>query len=58
MARISRCSTMRPQVPDLQLDIESKLFAPIAFGSGYGGDSSWAHGTWKGGPVAERAPTT
>ena len=38
----------------LQLDVESKLFAPIAFGSGYGGDSSWAHGTWKGGPFAER----
>ncbi|BBX05212.1 hypothetical protein MAIC_00150 [Mycolicibacterium aichiense] len=38
----------------LQLDVESKLFAPIAFGSGYGGDSTWAHGTWKGGPSAER----
>lgn len=38
----------------LQLDVESKLFAPIAFGSGYGGDSSWAHGTWMGGPSAER----
>lgn len=38
----------------LQLDVESKVFAPIAFGSGYGGDSSWAHGTWKGGPFAER----
>lgn len=31
-----------------------KLFAPIAFGFGYGGDSSWSHGTWKGGPFAER----
>jgi len=38
----------------LQLDVESKLFAPIAFGSGYGGDSSWAHGTWMGGPSSER----
>ena len=38
----------------LQLDVESKLFAPIAFGSGYGGDSSWSHGTWKGGPSADR----
>ncbi|GAA3720926.1 hypothetical protein [Gordonia hankookensis] len=38
----------------LRLDVESKLFAPIAFGSGYGGDSSWAHGTWKEGPFAER----
>ncbi|MCV7135394.1 hypothetical protein H7J06_20680 [Mycobacterium hodleri] len=38
----------------LQLDVESKLFAPIAFGSGYGGDSSWAHGTWMGGRCAER----
>jgi hypothetical protein len=38
----------------ITLDVESKLFAPIAFGSGYGGDSSWAHGTWKGGPFTER----
>lgn len=38
----------------IELDVESKLFAPIAFGSGYGGDSSWAHGSWKGAPFAER----
>jgi hypothetical protein len=38
----------------LQLDVESKLFAPIAFGSGYGGDSSWSHGTWKGEASSER----
>lgn len=38
----------------IHLDITSKLFAPIAFGSGYGGDTSWAHGTWKGGPFTER----
>lgn len=38
----------------IRLDVESKLFAPIAFGSGYGGDSTWAHGTWKGCAFAER----
>ncbi|AVZ40797.1 MULTISPECIES: hypothetical protein [unclassified Dietzia] len=37
-----------------RLDVESKLFAPIAFGSGYGGDSSWAHGSWKGEGFTER----
>ncbi|MCF3937382.1 hypothetical protein L1892_03170 [Gordonia sp. GW1C4-4] len=37
-----------------QLDIESKLFAPIAFGAGYGGDATWAHGTWKGESFVER----
>ncbi|MGV2969503.1 MULTISPECIES: hypothetical protein [Mycobacteriaceae] len=38
----------------MNLDVESKLFAPIAFGSGYGGDTSWGHGTWKDGPFTER----
>lgn len=38
----------------IRLDVESKLFAPIAFGSRYGGDSSWSHGSWKDGPFAER----
>ncbi|WP_216695821.1 hypothetical protein [Dietzia psychralcaliphila] len=38
----------------IHLDVESKLFAPIAFGSGYGGDSSWAHGSWKGEGFTER----
>ncbi|MGU3294687.1 hypothetical protein [Williamsia sp. M5A3_1d] len=36
------------------LDLESKLFAPIAFGAGYGGDPTWAHGTWKGEGFTER----
>ncbi|MDV8002437.1 hypothetical protein [Rhodococcus sp. IEGM 1408] len=38
----------------ITLDVESKLYAPIAFGSGYGGDSSWAHGSWKGEGFTER----
>ncbi|GAA1054742.1 hypothetical protein [Dietzia natronolimnaea] len=37
-----------------RLDVESRLYAPIAFGSGYGGDSSWAHGSWKGEGFTER----
>lgn len=38
----------------IKLEVESKLYAPIAFGSGYGGDSSWAHGSWKGEGFTER----
>jgi hypothetical protein len=38
----------------IELDVESKLFAPIAFGSGYGGDATWAHGSWKGEAFTER----
>ncbi|MET3862642.1 hypothetical protein ABIE38_003588 [Dietzia sp. 2505] len=37
-----------------RLDVESRLYSPIAFGSGYGGDSSWAHGSWKGEGFTER----
>ncbi|WP_314035593.1 hypothetical protein [Dietzia sp. CH92] len=38
----------------IRLEVESRLFAPIAFGSGYGGDPTWAHGSWKGEGFAER----
>ena len=38
----------------IRLEVESRLFAPIAFGSGYGGDPTWAHGSWKGENFAER----
>lgn len=37
-----------------RLQVTSRLYAPIAFGSGYGGDSSWAHGSWKGENFTER----
>ncbi|GAC69848.1 DUF7064 domain-containing protein [Gordonia soli] len=38
----------------LTLEVESRQFAPIALGGGYGGDSQWAHGSWKGEGFTER----
>ncbi|QEN15450.1 hypothetical protein ACRDU6_24660 [Mycolicibacterium sp. ELW1] len=38
----------------LRFDVESKLPAPIHVGGGYGGDSDWIHGVWKGEKFAER----
>ena len=36
------------------LEVESKLPVPIHIGGGYGGDSDWLHGTWKGEKFTER----
>jgi hypothetical protein len=38
----------------LRFQIESKLPVPIHVGGGYGGDSDWLHGTWKGTNFTER----
>ena len=38
----------------LRFDVESKLPAPIHVGGGYGGDSDWIHGVWKGEKFTER----
>ena len=38
----------------LRFDVESKLPVPIHVGGGYGGDSDWLHGMWKGEKFAER----
>jgi len=38
----------------LRFQIESKLPVPIHVGGGYGGDSDWLHGTWKGANFTER----
>lgn len=34
--------------------MESKLPVPIHVGGGYGGDSDWLHGMWKGDKFTER----
>jgi hypothetical protein len=34
--------------------VESKLPVPIHIGGGYGGDSDWLHGMWKGEKFTER----
>ncbi|MFN8090543.1 MAG: hypothetical protein U0R81_16535, partial [Mycobacterium sp.] len=38
----------------VRIDVESKLPVPIHIGGGYGGDSDWLHGTWKGAGFTER----
>ena len=36
------------------LEVSSLLGVPIHVGGGYGGDSDWAHGIWKGAGFTER----
>ena len=38
----------------LRFEVESKLPVPIHVGGGYGGDSDWTHGMWKGEKFTER----
>ena len=38
----------------VHFDVESKLPVPIHVGGGYGGDSDWLHGMWKGEKFTER----
>ena len=38
----------------VRFEIESKLPVPIHVGGGYGGDSDWIHGVWKGEKLTER----
>jgi hypothetical protein len=38
----------------LRFDVESKLPVPIHIGGGYGGDSDWIHGVWRGEKFTER----
>ena len=38
----------------VHFDVESKLPVPIHVGGGYGGDSDWIHGVWKGDKFTER----
>lgn len=46
------CTT--PDGSPLVIEVESRLAAPIHVGGGYGGDSDWAHGLWKGPGFSER----
>ena len=38
----------------VRFEVESKLPVPIHVGGGYGGDSDWIHGVWKGEKFTER----
>lgn len=50
-ARI-RCTT--PDGKPVLLEVESLLGVPLHVGGGYGGDSDWTHGMWKGPGFTER----
>lgn len=46
------CTT--PAGEQLVLEVSSLLGVPIHVGGGYGGDSDWSHGIWKGAGFTER----
>jgi hypothetical protein len=46
------CTT--PDGQPLRLEVESRLAVPIHVGGGYGGDSDWVHGMWRGEKFTER----
>lgn len=46
------CTT--PSGEPFVLEVDSLLAAPLHVGGGYGGDSDWSHGVWKGAGFAER----
>ena len=55
--RVPTRATVRCTTPDgepLQLEVESRLAVPLHVGGGYGGDSDWSHGVWKGPDFTER----
>ena len=55
--RIPTGATIDATAPDgtpVHFDVESKLPVPIHVGGGYGGDSDWMHGMWKGEKFVER----
>ena len=43
-----------PTAPRSRIELESLLPVPIHVGGGYGGDSDWGHGQWKGPDFTER----
>lgn len=46
------CTT--PAGKPVQVEVESLTHAPLHLGGGYGGDSDWTHGMWKGPAFTER----
>ncbi|BBY43645.1 hypothetical protein [Mycolicibacterium celeriflavum] len=55
--RIPYGATIEATTPDgspVVFEVESKLAVPIHIGGGYGGDSDWLHGMWKGDKFTER----
>ena len=46
------CTT--PEGKPVLIEVESKLAVPLHVGGGYGGDSDWSHGVWKGPGFTER----
>jgi hypothetical protein len=46
------CAT--PEGKEVTFEVTSHLAVPIHVGGGYGGDSDWSHGVWKGAAFTER----
>ena len=46
------CTT--PEGKPLVVEVESLLAVPLHVGGGYGGDTDWSHGVWKGAGFTER----
>ena len=56
-ARIPTSAVIEASTADgtaVRFDVESKLAVPIHVGGGYGGDSDWQHGMWRGEKFSER----
>ncbi|CAN5543271.1 hypothetical protein BH11ACT8_BH11ACT8_27010 [soil metagenome] len=50
-------ATITCHTPDgkpLEIEVESRLAVPLHVGGGYGGDSDWTHGVWRGAGFTER----
>ena len=44
----------RPDGAPVRFDVQSRLPVPIHVGGGYGGDTDWLHGQWRGRAFTER----
>jgi hypothetical protein len=56
-SRLPVGATLRAATRDgtpVVIEVDPLGHVPLAFGSGYGGDSTWSHGQWRGRGFAER----
>jgi hypothetical protein len=51
----ARIQLTEPDGSPLTLDVEPSVFVPLHVGCGYGGDSDWLHGQWRGAGWVESA---
>ena len=51
----ARIHLTEPDGSPLTIDVEPSVFVPLHVGCGYGGDSEWLHGQWRGERWADSA---